>query len=51
MLLGDADAVLRLRPGPMDAKIGVVGLHPSGSDAAIEVRAFFGVDGATGRIP
>jgi PhzF family phenazine biosynthesis protein len=51
VLLEDAAAVLRVRPGPMDEKIGVVGFHPSGSDAAIEVRAFFGVDGATREDP
>jgi PhzF family phenazine biosynthesis protein len=51
VLLRDADAVLRVRPAPMDEKIGVVGFHPSGSDAAIEVRAFFGVDGATREDP
>jgi PhzF family phenazine biosynthesis protein len=51
VLLRDADAVLRVRPAPMDEKIGVVGFHPSGTDAAIEVRAFFGVDGATREDP
>lgn len=51
VLLRDADAVLRVRPAPMDEKIGVVGFHHSASDAAIEVRAFFGVDGATREDP
>lgn len=45
VLLTGADAVCRLRPdvfahsGRWD--IGVVGLHPEGSEAAVEVRAFF----------
>jgi PhzF family phenazine biosynthesis protein len=47
VLLADADAVLTLQPGAVDLDIGVVGLYPPGSPAAIEVRAFFPVDGAT----
>ena len=47
VLLEDAEAVLALRPGPTDLKVGVVGPHPPGSPEAFEVRAFFGVDGAT----
>ena len=42
-----ADAVLALRPAPIDFDLGVVGPHPEGSDLAIEVRAFFPKDGAT----
>jgi PhzF family phenazine biosynthesis protein len=43
VLLADADAVLGLRPdfgafGGLD--IGAVGLHPAGSECAVEVRAF-----------
>lgn len=41
VLLADADAVLALSPADSDLKIGVVGPHPAGSDAAYEVRAFF----------
>jgi PhzF family phenazine biosynthesis protein len=51
ILLRDADAVLAVKPGSIEEKIGIVGLHPSGSAAAIEVRAFFGVDGATREDP
>ena len=45
VLLRDADAVLALEPdfGPRAGQhsIGVIGLYGPGSDAAIEVRAFF----------
>ena len=47
VLLESAEAVLALRPGTVDLDIGVAGLHPPGSDVALEVRAFFPVDGAT----
>ena len=47
VLLADADAVLRLRPGPLDFDLGVVGPYPAGAPAAFEVRAFFPKDGAT----
>jgi PhzF family phenazine biosynthesis protein len=47
VLLADADAVLRLKPGVVDMDIGVVGPHPAGSPEAFEVRAFFPKDGAT----
>jgi PhzF family phenazine biosynthesis protein len=46
VLLPDADAVLGLRPGVVDLDIGVVGFHPRGGPAALEVRAFF-PNGAT----
>ena len=46
VLLRDADAVLRLRPGPFDFELGVVGPYPDGAPAAFEVRAFFPKDGA-----
>ena len=39
--LESAEEVLALRPGFVDMDIGVVGPHPPGSPAAIEVRAFF----------
>ncbi|MFL6081192.1 MAG: PhzF family phenazine biosynthesis protein [Ornithinibacter sp.] len=47
VLLPDADAVLALRPGPVDLDIGVVGPHPAGAPQAWEVRAFFPKDGST----
>jgi PhzF family phenazine biosynthesis protein len=47
VLLADADAVLAVRPAPIDLDIGVVGLYPAGSPAALEVRAFFPKDGTT----
>lgn len=47
VLLRSADAVLALRPGPIDLDIGVVGPYPPGSPHAFEVRAFFPKDGAT----
>ena len=45
-LLPDADAVLALRPSYIDFDLGAVGMYPMGSQAAIEVRAFFPKDGA-----
>ena len=45
--LESADAVLALRPGFVDMDVGVVGAHPPGSPAAIEVRAFFPKGDAT----
>jgi PhzF family phenazine biosynthesis protein len=45
--LGSVEAVLALRPGVVDRDVGVVALYPPGSPAAIEVRAFFPVDGTT----
>ena len=47
VLLASAEAVLALKPAPIDFDLGVVGPHPEGSDLAIEVRAFFPKDGAT----
>jgi PhzF family phenazine biosynthesis protein len=47
VLLADAQAVIDLRPKPIDLDIGVVGPYPTGSPAAFEVRAFFPKDGAT----
>lgn len=57
-LLRDADAVLALRPDFAafeDLEIGVVGLHPAGGDADVEVRAFvptmgIGEDPVTGSL-
>jgi PhzF family phenazine biosynthesis protein len=45
VLLEDADAVLALRPSYTELDVGVVGPHPPGSAAAIEVRAFFPTGG------
>jgi PhzF family phenazine biosynthesis protein len=47
VLLDSAEAVLAVKPEPIDFDLGVVGLHPPGSPHAIEVRAFFPKDGAT----
>jgi PhzF family phenazine biosynthesis protein len=47
VLLASADAVLALRPGPMDLDLGVAGPYPPGSELAYEVRAFFPLDGGT----
>ena len=47
VLLDSADAVLAVKPGPTDLDLGVVGLYPAGSPAAVEVRAFFPKDGIT----
>lgn len=40
VLLESAERVLELRPGPLDFDLGVVGFHPEGSEAVIELRAF-----------
>ncbi|MFL5679688.1 MAG: PhzF family phenazine biosynthesis protein [Chloroflexota bacterium] len=47
VMLESAEAVLALRPGFVDLDLGVVGPHPTGSDTAFEVRAFFPKDGST----
>jgi PhzF family phenazine biosynthesis protein len=47
VLLESAEAVLALRPRPVDLDVGVVGPYPPGSPAAFEVRAFFPKDGST----
>ncbi|MBO0769857.1 MAG: PhzF family phenazine biosynthesis protein [Actinobacteria bacterium] len=51
VLLGDADAVLAVRPGQTDLDLGVVGPYPAGSPAAFEVRAFFPAGGITTEDP
>ena len=51
VVLRDVEAVLALRPGPLQQKVGVVAKHPAGSPAAIEIRAFFTVDGVTREDP
>jgi PhzF family phenazine biosynthesis protein len=45
VLLRDADAVLAARPTGVDIDLGLAGLYPPGSGAAVEVRAFFPVNG------
>jgi PhzF family phenazine biosynthesis protein len=45
-LLADAEAVLAARPSATELDLGLVGLHPPGSETAIEVRGFFPKDGA-----
>lgn len=40
VLLESAERVLELRPGPLEFDLGVVGFHPQGVEAAIELRAF-----------
>jgi PhzF family phenazine biosynthesis protein len=40
-----AERVLKLQPGRLDFDLGVVGFHPPGSPAAIELRAFAPVNG------
>jgi PhzF family phenazine biosynthesis protein len=47
VLLESAEAVLRLRPRPVDLALGVVGPYPPGAPHAIEVRAFIPQNGAT----
>jgi PhzF family phenazine biosynthesis protein len=51
VLLESAERVLELRPGQLDFDIGAVGFHPPGSEAAIEVRAFFPVNGVAAEDP
>jgi PhzF family phenazine biosynthesis protein len=51
VLLESATRVLDLRPGQLDFDVGAVGFHPPGSEAAIEVRAFFPVNGVAAEDP
>jgi PhzF family phenazine biosynthesis protein len=51
LLLPDADAVLRVRPGSVRHDVGIVGRYPDGSCSTFEVRAFFPVDDATREDP
>ncbi|HEX7279999.1 MAG TPA: PhzF family phenazine biosynthesis protein [Solirubrobacterales bacterium] len=44
-LFESAERVLELRPDRLDFDLGVVGFHPPGSEAAIELRAFAPVNG------
>jgi len=45
VLLESAERVLELQPGDLDFDLGVVGFHPPGAEAAIELRAFTPVNG------
>ncbi len=51
VLLASVEAVLAVRPNPVDLDVGVVALYPEGAPQAIEVRAFFPKDGATTEDP
>ena len=51
VLLEGAERVLELRPGQLDFDVGAVGFHPPGSEAAIELRAFFPVNGVAAEDP
>lgn len=50
-LFESAARVLELRPGSLEFDVGAVGFHPPGSEAAIEVRAFFPVNGVAAEDP
>ena len=50
-LLESAERVLELEPSGVDFDLGVVGFHPEGAEAAIELRAFFPINGVTGEDP
>jgi PhzF family phenazine biosynthesis protein len=47
VLLSSAAEVLAIEPGFVDLDLGVIGPYPAGSDAELEVRAFFPLNGAT----
>jgi PhzF family phenazine biosynthesis protein len=51
VLLQSAQRVLELRPGALEFDVGAVGFQPPGAEAAIEVRAFFPVDGVAAEDP
>ena len=50
-LMESAERVLELEPTGVDFDLGVVGFHPEGSEAAIELRAFFPLNGVTAEDP
>jgi PhzF family phenazine biosynthesis protein len=50
-LLESAERVLELQPRRLDFDLGAVGFHSRGSEAAIEVRAFFPVNGVAAEDP
>ncbi|MEJ3657494.1 PhzF family phenazine biosynthesis protein [Actinomycetes bacterium KLBMP 9759] len=51
VLMRDAQAVLDVSPGFLDASVGIVGPHPAGSPFAFEVRGFFPKAGSTTEDP
>jgi PhzF family phenazine biosynthesis protein len=51
VMLPSAEAVLAVKPGPVDLDLGLVGAYPPGSPEAFEVRAFFPKDGVTTEDP
>jgi PhzF family phenazine biosynthesis protein len=51
VLLRDAESVLALRPGAIEAFVGVAGPHPTGSECEFEVRAFFPNGAGAGEDP
>jgi len=51
VMLASAEAVLAVRPGPVDLDLGLVGAYPPGSPEAFEVRAFFPKNGFTTEDP
>ena len=51
VVLPSVDAVLNVKPGAIEQKVGVVAKYDAGSPAAIELRAFFSVDGVTREDP
>jgi PhzF family phenazine biosynthesis protein len=50
-LMESAGRVLELEPTGVDFDLGVVGFHPDGSEEAIELRAFFPLNGVTAEDP
>jgi PhzF family phenazine biosynthesis protein len=50
-LVGSAERLLELRPGPLDFDLGAIGFHPPGSEAAIELRAWAPVNGLASEDP
>jgi len=51
VLIESAERVLELQPGALDFDVGAVGFHPSWSGPAIEVRAFFPINGVAAEDP
>src|SRR3954454_5361617 len=50
-LLGRGEPVLDLEPTAVDFDLRVVGFHPEGAEAALELRAFFPINGVTAEDP
>jgi PhzF family phenazine biosynthesis protein len=51
VLLESAGRVLELQPRQLDFDLGVIGFHPPGSEVAVEVRAFFPINGVAAEDP